>query len=83
MSGLFPVMAFQDAFPILQKYYKVRILQSDSHPMRSCEANSIDLLNAIEKGIGLDANEDLIPEKMPSRQKIFSSLLIAKECQIY
>jgi hypothetical protein len=63
MSGLFPVMAFQDAFPILQKYYKVRILQSDSHPMRSCEANTVDLLNAMEKGIGLDANEDLIPEK--------------------
>jgi hypothetical protein len=53
MSGLFPVMAFQDAFPILEKHYKVRILQSDSHPMRSCEANSVDLLNAIEKGIGL------------------------------
>jgi hypothetical protein len=63
MSGLFPVMAFQDAFPVLEKQYKVRILQSDSHPMRSCAANMADLLNAIERGIGLDANENLIHEK--------------------
>jgi hypothetical protein len=63
LSGLFPVMAFQDAFPVLEKKYNVRILQSDSHPMRSCAANTNDLLNAIERGIGLDANENLILEK--------------------
>ena len=63
LSGLFPVMAFQDAFPYLEREYGVRILQSDSHPMRSCEANMADLLNAIERGMGLDANENLIPEK--------------------
>ncbi len=63
LSGLFPVMAFQDAFPYLEKHYNVRILQSDSHPMRGCEANTNDLLNAIERGIGLDANENLILEK--------------------
>ena len=63
LSGLFPVMAFQDAFPYVQKEYKMRVLQSDSHPMRGCEANMSDLLNAIEKGLGLDANEHLIQEK--------------------
>lgn len=63
LNGLFPVMPFQDAFPYLEKVYKVPVLQSDSHPMRSCEANMSDILNAIENGIGLDANEHLIPEK--------------------
>lgn len=63
LSGLFPVMAFQDAFPYVEKEYKMRVLQSDSHPMRGCEANMSDLLSAIEKGMGLDANEHLIQEK--------------------
>lgn len=62
LSGLFPVMAFQDAFPYLEKNYGINILQSDSHPMRSCEANMSDLINVIDRGIGLDAKAELISE---------------------
>jgi hypothetical protein len=60
LTGLLPVMAFQEAFPAIEKKYKVRILQSDSHPMRGCEANVNDIRNAVEKGIGLDANAKVI-----------------------
>ncbi|HMV42420.1 MAG TPA: hypothetical protein PK079_25400 [Leptospiraceae bacterium] len=63
LNGLFPVMAFEDAFPLLEKNYKLRVIQSDSHPMRSCEGNTIDILNAIEKGIGLNAKAELIDER--------------------
>lgn len=60
LTGLLPVMAFQEAFPAIEKKYKVKILQSDSHPMRGCEANVNDIRNALEKGIGLDANAKVI-----------------------
>lgn len=56
LTGLLPVMAFQEAFPAIEKKYKVKILQSDSHPMRGCDENVQDIQNAVEKGIGLDAN---------------------------
>jgi hypothetical protein len=63
LSGLFPTLAFQDSFPIISEIFGIKILQSNSHPMRSCEANSEDLLNAIDLGIGLDHNSQLIPKE--------------------
>jgi hypothetical protein len=60
LTGLLPVMAFQEAFPAIEKKYKVKIIQSDSHPMRGCEENVKDIQNAVEKGIGLDANAKII-----------------------
>ncbi|MCB1143093.1 MAG: hypothetical protein H7A24_10670 [Leptospiraceae bacterium] len=62
LTGLLPVMAFQDEFPLVESEFPIRILQSDSHPMRGCEANVSDLLNAIEKGRGLDAHAKHIEE---------------------
>lgn len=62
LTGLLPVLAFQDAFPIIEEEYGVRVIQSDSHPVRGCEANLADLTKAIDKGIGLDANSKPISE---------------------
>lgn len=63
LTGLLPVMAFKDEFPIIEKEFPIRVLQSDSHPMRSCEANMADLLRAIEEGKGLDGNTAPIPQE--------------------
>lgn len=67
LTGLLPVMAFQEAFPAIEKKYKIRILQSDSHPMRGCEENVSDIQNAVEKGIGLDANAKPITKGKPPK----------------
>ena len=67
LTGLLPVMAFQEAFPAIEKKYKIRILQSDSHPMRGCEENVADIQNAVEKGIGLDANAKPITKGKPPK----------------
>ncbi|MCB1179772.1 MAG: hypothetical protein KDK36_19500 [Leptospiraceae bacterium] len=67
LSGLLPVMAFKEEFPLIKEKFDINIIQSDSHPMRSCEANMADLLNAIEKGKGMNylteeiKEEDAIP----------------------
>jgi len=63
LSGLLPVMAFKEEFPRLKEKFGIRILQADSHPMRTCEANMQDLLAAIEHGKGLDENTEPIPEE--------------------
>jgi hypothetical protein len=62
LTGLLPVHAFEDDFPYIYEKLGVRIIQSDSHPMRSCEANMADLNKAIDQGIGLDHNSELILE---------------------
>jgi hypothetical protein len=62
LTGLLPVLAFKEEFPRVQEKYKINILQSDSHPMRSCEANMEDLLKAIDEGKGLDAGANPIPD---------------------
>lgn len=67
LTGLLPVMAFQEAFPAVEKKYKIRVLQSDSHPMRGCDANVNDIRNAVEKGIGLDANAKPITKGKPPK----------------
>ena len=62
LSGLLPVMAFKEEFIEVEKEFPVRILQSDSHPMRSCDANTADLLRIIEEGKGLNSSTENIPE---------------------
>ncbi len=63
LTGLLPVMAFQEAFPAVESKYGTRILQSDSHPMRSCEDNVADIEAALTKGAGLDAMAKKIPSE--------------------
>ena len=63
LTGILPVKAFIDAFPALEREMGIRVLQSDSHPMRGCEANTADLLRMIEQGIGHDASGKLIPKQ--------------------
>lgn len=53
LTGLLPVLAFQSVWPRITERYGVRILAADSHPMRSASANVADLVNAIERGIGV------------------------------
>ena len=60
LTGLLPVMAFQEAFPALEQKFGLRILQSDSHPMRGCEANVADITAAMDSGLGLDAHARII-----------------------
>jgi len=78
LTGLLPVMAFQEAFPSIEKKYKVRILQSDSHPMRGCVENVKDIQNAIEKGIGLDANAKIIPQSKAKPPKDVFAICYSK-----
>lgn len=67
LTGMLPVQAFQTAFPKIEKRLGIRILRSDSHPMRGCMANGADLLAAIERGEGFAADtqkikpEDCLP----------------------
>lgn len=64
LTGMLPVQAFQTAFPAIEKRLGIRILRSDSHPMRGCAANSADLLAAIERGEGFAADTQKIkPEQ--------------------
>jgi hypothetical protein len=60
LTGLLPVLAFQNEFPVVSESIPIRIVQSDSHPVRSCEANMSDLLNAIENGKGLNEKAEYI-----------------------
>lgn len=52
LTGLLPDLAFEGVWPGVIKRFGVRVIASDSHPMRSPEANAADLENAIERGIG-------------------------------
>ncbi|HMZ58576.1 MAG TPA: hypothetical protein PL048_07355 [Leptospiraceae bacterium] len=62
LTGLLPVLAFRQEFPLISKKFSLKIVQSDSHPMRGCEANMQDLLKAVEKGEGLDESAEPITE---------------------
>ena len=55
VSTLIPVAAFGGAFPVLEERYGWRTIRAAAHPVRGCEANVADLLDAVERGIGLDA----------------------------
>lgn len=52
ITGYMPTLAFQTVFPQMVERFGVKILSSDSHPVRSSEANVADLANAMENGIG-------------------------------
>lgn len=72
LTGMLPVRAFQTAFPKIEKRLGINILRSDSHPMRSCNANIDDLLAAIDEGKGFAANTKKIPkEKRQPPKDIF------------
>ena len=58
---MLPVQAFLAAFPALEEKYGYKILRSDSHPMRGCSANVADLMQAINTGVGLNAQAKTIP----------------------
>jgi hypothetical protein len=62
LTGMLPVHAFQKAFPAIEEKFGLRILRSDSHPVRNCEANCQDLMNAIDKGVGFSAGVEPISE---------------------
>lgn len=64
INGLLPAHAFADEFPQLQKDYGWNIFQADAHPMRGCEANNDDLLNAILHGKGFQADPGPASDRM-------------------
>lgn len=53
LTGLLPNLAFQSVWPRVMNRFRVKIAISDSHPMRSTEANVADLENVLERGIGV------------------------------
>ena len=53
LTGLLPVLAFQSVWPQVTTRFGLRVIASDSHPMRSARDNVADLENAIERGIGV------------------------------
>ena len=52
LTGLLPDLAFQSVWPEITRRFGIRVIASDSHPMRSSEKNVVDLENAIERGVG-------------------------------
>ena len=53
LTGLLPNLAFESVWPTVMNRFRCKIMISDSHPMRSTEANVADLENVIERGIGV------------------------------
>lgn len=65
LTGLLPNLAFESVWPTLINRFRVKIMISDSHPMRSTEANAADLENVIERGIGVSPiDSSFITEEM-------------------
>lgn len=58
LTGLLPVLAFQSVWPYIMDRFGLRVVASDSHPGRSSKANVADLLNVIEKGIGVNVGPE-------------------------
>jgi len=63
LTTLVPVMAYSQEFEYFQNKYNLNILQSDSHPVRSCEDNTQDIFDTIVHGVGRDAKGKIIPMK--------------------
>jgi hypothetical protein len=64
LNGLLPMLRdFKDQLPRIETRFALRVLRSDSHPMRGCNANVADLLRALDEGKGLDAAGREIPER--------------------
>jgi hypothetical protein len=55
LNGLLPVAAFYPALPEVEASAGIRVLRSDSHPLRGCRDNVSDILAALAKGHGQDA----------------------------
>jgi hypothetical protein len=55
VSTLVPAEAFGRPLPAIQERYGLKVVRATSHPVRGCEANVPDLLDAIDRGRGLDA----------------------------
>lgn len=65
LTGLLPNLAFQSVWPSVINRFRCKIMISDSHPMRSTEANVADLENVIERGIGVSPiDSSFITEEM-------------------
>jgi hypothetical protein len=71
-----PVQAFGPEFALIEERYGMRVLRARSHPVRGCEGNMADLLEAIERGRGLDATGR--PIERPRKPKDFSMLGYSK-----
>ncbi|MEQ1653765.1 MAG: hypothetical protein ABL897_14875 [Hyphomicrobium sp.] len=61
LNGLLPVREFRDDLPEVAWRYRMRVLRSDSHPARGCEANVTDIMAALSEGKGADAAALPIP----------------------
>lgn len=62
LNGLLPVRAFQQALPEIESEYGCRIIRADLHPLAGCDSNAVNLAKAIELGVGLRADRELIDE---------------------
>jgi hypothetical protein len=60
INTLIPVHALADALPALADT-GVDVMRAYAHPMRSTEANVVDLAAAVQRGEGLDAAGDPLP----------------------
>ena len=65
INGLIPVRAFEQELPAIEKKYGWPIIRADAHPVRGCEANNADLLDAIEKGKGFEADPENVRKGPP------------------
>jgi hypothetical protein len=63
LNGLLPVRAFQEALPEIEREYGCKIIRADLHPLAGCDSNALNIAKAIEFGIGLNADRELIDGK--------------------
>lgn len=62
LNGLLPQREFLSDLPRVEdRYNGLRVIRSESHPARSCEANVSDIMRAINDGEGSDAKARRIP----------------------
>jgi hypothetical protein len=69
LNGMLPVRAFQTPLPALVAKTGWNVLRADTHPFRSCDANTEDLLQALDTGRGLNAKGELIESSAESKPK--------------
>ncbi|MFC4992208.1 hypothetical protein [Rubritalea tangerina] len=69
LNGLLPVRAFQRALPELERDGLCQVLRADLHPLAGCESNAEHLARAIELGVGLSADRELVDEKAAQEPK--------------
>ena len=63
LNGLLPMMRlFREELPRVERRFSMRVVRSDSHPVRGCEANAADVLAAVRDGKGRDAAWRVIPD---------------------